>query len=184
MKPFLLSFSLFFILNCSAQQKFIPLKKDNFFVSVELSKKLGTTSFYSNYGLSLAYNHMIAKTHFGIGAGIEVMDIRSKKLGGLMPSIDLRYYITKGRSTFMPMIQAGYNIYNYQYYKLGSGQVNEVRAGPGYSFGIGYSYRLNNKGSAIYLALRYRAMQYKYTDPILPPKYTSERIGLSVGWRF
>jgi hypothetical protein len=188
MKPFLLSFLILFAFACSAQQTDPLGKRDNVFVTTELSKTLGTTALDKKYGVSFVYNRLLAKSHFGVGAGLELIDIRTKRLGGIMPSVDIRYYAPWGRSTLMPMVQMGYNFYRFQYQKLGTTQAYEEKGGLGYSFGIGfgigYSYNLTEKGSGVYGAFRFRGLKYQYSDPILPRKMTSERLNLSIGWRF
>ncbi len=184
MKKILLSCSIVFGLACSAQEKDFSPKRDNFFVATELSKMLEATSFDKKYGLSFVYNRFMPKSRFGIGAGLEWIDIRTKRLGGTMPSLDIRYYATLGRSIFMPLAQVGYNFYTFQYQKLGTMQTYEEKGGLGYSFGIGYSYGFTKKGSGLYGALKFRGLQYNYNDPLLPKRNTSERLNLSIGWRF
>lgn len=184
MKPFLLSFSILFTLTCVAQQKDPSVKSDNFFVSTELSKTLGATVFDKKYGFSFVYNRLLPKTRFGAGIGLELIDIRTKRLGGIMPSIDVRYYAALGKSTFIPLAQVGYNFYRFQYQKFGTAQVYEEKGGLGYTFGIGYSYSLTERGGGLYGAFRFRGLQYKYTDPLMPKNRTSERLNLSIGWRF
>jgi hypothetical protein len=184
MKYFLLSFSTLLAFTCFAQQKDPSVKRDNFFVTTELSKTLGAAIFDKKYGFSFVYNRLLPKTRFGIGAGLELIDIRTKRLGGIMPTLDIRYYATLGKSTLIPIAQVGYNFYRFQYQKLGTAQAYEEKGGLGYTFGIGYSYRLTERGSGLYGALKFRELQYNYNDPLLLKRNTSERLNLSIGWRF
>ena len=101
-----------------------------------------------------------------------------------MPSLDLRYYSKFGKSTIIPLAQVGYNFFKFQYQGFGTTENYEFKSGFGYTFGIGYSYSFTEKGSGLYGAFRFRGLQYKYTDPLLPKKSTSERLNLSIGWRF
>jgi hypothetical protein len=184
MKHFILSFSILLALACSAQQKDPSVKRDNFFVSTELSKTLGATIFDKKYGVSFVYNRLLPKTRFGLGAGVDLIDIRTKRLGGIMPSLDIRYYATLGKSALIPIAQVGYNFYRFQYQKLDTAQAYEEKGGLGYNLGVGYSYSLTKKGSGLYGAFRFRGLQHKYSDPLLPKRMTSERLNLSIGWRF
>ena len=101
-----------------------------------------------------------------------------------MPGLDVRYYGKLRKGTIIPLAQLGYNFYQFRYQKLGTSENYEEKGGLGYSFGIGYSYSLSEKGSGLYGAFRFRGLQYKYTDPLLPKRNTNERINLSLGWRF
>jgi len=184
MKYFLLSFSTLLAFTCFAQQKDPFIKRDNFFVATALSKTLGATFLDKKYGFSFVYNRLLPKSRFGVGAGLEIIDIRTKKLGGIMPTLDVRYYATLGKSTLIPLAQAGYNFYSCQYQKLGNAQAYEEKGGLGYSLGIGYSNSFSTRGSGLYGALKYRGLQYKYNDPLQPKRNTSERLNLSIGWRF
>ena len=184
MKYFILSFSTLLAFTCFAQQKDPFGKRDNFFVTTELSKTLGASYFDKKYGFSFVYNRLLPKTRFGVGAGLEIIDIRTKSLGGIMPILDVRYYATLGKSTLIPLAQVGYNFYKFQYQKLGTAQAYEEKGGLGYSFGIGYSYSSKERGSGLYGALKFRGLQYKYNDPLQPKRNTSERLNLSLGWRF
>ena len=184
MKHLLLSIFTLVAFTCFAQQKDPFVKRDNFFVTTELSKTLGASYFDKKYGFSFVYNRILTKTRFGIGAGLEVIDIRNKRLGGIMPTLDVRYYATLGKSTLIPLAQLGYNFYSFQYQKFGTAQTYEQKGGLGYSFGIGYSYSSNVRGSGLYGAFKFRGLQYKYDDPFYPERKTSERLNLSIGWRF
>jgi len=183
MKHFLLFLCIVIAHACSAQQD-SSVKRDNFFVTTELSKTLGATTSDKKYGFSFVYNRLLAKTRFGLGAGLELLDIRTKRLGGIMPALDMRYYVPLGKLTLIPIAQVGYNFYRFQYQKSGTAQAYEEKGGFGYTLGIGYSYKLTEKGSGVYSAFKYRGLQYKYNDPVLPKTMTSERLSLSIGWRF
>jgi hypothetical protein len=183
-KPFLLSLFITLSFACFAQEE-RSLKRDNLFIATELSKALGANSFDKKYGLSFVYNRLLPNTRLGVGAGLEMIDIRTKRLGGLMPVLDVRYYATLGKSTLMPIAQVGYNVYNFKYQKFGTTQSFEEKGGLGYSVGIGYSYPLTKNGNGLYGAFRFRGLQYKYNDPSIPFRTnTSERLNVSLGWRF
>jgi hypothetical protein len=184
MKSFLLSLTTLIAFNSFAQETTPPNKKDNFFISTELSNTLGKSDAANKYGFSLAYNRLLSKSHFGIGAAVDLIDIRTKKMGGVMPSLDLRYYATLGKSTLMPMAQVGYNFYKYQYHKLAGDAGFEEKGGLGYTLGIGYSYPFTDKGNGLYGALRFRGLQYKYDHPQMQQTMNSNRLNLSIGWRF
>lgn len=169
MEKVLLSLCILFAGNCFAQQK------DNLFVSAELNK---------TRGLSLVYNRLLPGSKFGLGPGLEFIDVGTKKLGGIMPGIDLRYYSKFGKSTILPLAQAGYNFYSQQYQKLNASESYEYKGGFSYSLGLGYSYSLNEKGSGPFAAFKFRSLQYKYTDPLLPKTTTQQQLKISIGWRF
>ena len=150
-------------------------KKENIFITAEL---------YKTKGLSLVYNRMIPKTNIGVGAGLEFIDISTKKLGGIMPGLDARYYVNFGKSTLMPLAQVGYNFYEYRYKISSSANEYKMEGGPSFSLGLGYSYKANAKGSGPYTALKYRSLQYKYNDPALGGNKTTNQLKVSIGWRF
>ena len=160
---------ILFAVNCFAQNK------DNLIISAELNK---------TRGLSAVYNRLLPGDKFGLGAGVEFIDVSTKKLGGIMPGIDLRYYSRFGKSTIIPLAQAGYNFYRQQYQKLNTSETFEYRGGFSYSLGLGYSYSLNEKGTGPFAALKFRSLQYKYTDPSLPKINTDQQLKVSIGWRF
>ncbi|HVG40494.1 MAG TPA: hypothetical protein VM888_02690 [Chitinophagaceae bacterium] len=184
MKSILLSFFILLAFTCFSQQKYPFIKRNNLFVATELSKTLGASTMDKKYGFSFVYNRLLPKTNFGVGASLELIDIRTKRFGGMMPALDLRYYAMLGKSTFIPIAQVGYNFYRFQYQKLGTVQAYEEKGGLGYTFGIGYSYNLTQRGSGLYGSLKFRGLQYNYNDPLLPKQNTSERLNLSIGWRF
>jgi hypothetical protein len=179
MKKLLLAFSILLAIhNASAQQK------DNIFLSTELNRTFGNATPNKTYGLSLAYNRLLSNTNFGLGASVEFIDIRTQKLGGIMPAIDLRYYSRFGKSTLIPLAQVGYNFYQFNYQDATSAKY-QLNGGLGYTFGLGYSYSLTQKGGGLFTALKFRGMQYKVTDGALPARtWTKEQLNLSIGWRF
>lgn len=169
MKKLLFLFSTLVILNCSAQ------KKEALFLTAELNK---------TKGLSLVYSKLLKNSGLGLGAGIEFIDISSKRLGGIMPGIDIRYYSKFGRSTIIPLAQLGYNFYQHKYQIVGTNETYEMKGGPSFSLGIGYSYSINAKGSGPFTALKFRSLPYKLNEPLLPKTKTADQLKISVGWRF
>jgi hypothetical protein len=169
MRKIVLPIFVLLAVNASSQKKY------NLFIATELN---------NTKGLSLAYNHTIPKTNFGVGLGIEFNDISTKELGGIMPTLDARYYAKLGKSTLIPLAQLGYNIYEHQYTKFGANNEYKIEGGAGFSMGLGYSYSINAKGSGPFTAFKYRSMQYKLNDPILPAKNNTNQLKISLGWRF
>jgi hypothetical protein len=149
--------------------------KHSIFISAEL---------FTTRGLSLVYSRRLAFSHLGLGPGIEFIDFQTKKLGGIMPFVDVRYFLETGRSTFMPLAQAGYNFLNLPYTKINSTTSYIEKGGPSFSLGLGYSYATRPKGSGPYAAIRYRSLQYRYNDPTLPKTITGHEMTIAVGWRF
>jgi hypothetical protein len=185
MKIFLLVFTTTaFTLTALCQQSDTLNKRDNFFVAAELGKSLAQGSIDRQYGLSFVYNRRIPKTNFGLGVGAELIDLGSKSFGGVMPVLDLRYFAKFGRSLILPIGQVGYNFYRFEYQKSGSADAYTLRGGLGYTLGLGYSYNVTGKGDGVFGALKFRGLQYEYSDPTLQKRNTSERVSLSIGWRF
>jgi hypothetical protein len=184
MKSFLLLLATTLSITAFSQQNDTLHKRDNFFVAAELGKSLAAGSVDRQYGVSLVYNRRLGKTNFGLGAGAELIDLGSKSLGGVMPVLDVRYYAKSGRSHFIPIGQAGYNFYRFQYQKSGSPDAYTLRGGLGYTLGLGYSYSFTGTGSGVFGALKFKGLQYEYSHPSLQKRNTSERMSLSVGWRF
>ena len=177
MKKLLLIVSVFFFLQSAAQQN------DNLFLATEIKSGVGRSEIKS-YGMSLVYNRLLPATKLGLGAGVELIDLRSKEMGGVMPLIDFRYYSNVGRSAIIPLAQIGYNFYNFQYQDFQTNESYTFKGGLGYALGIGYSYRLTSKGGGPFTAIKYKGLQYRYTDPTLPKAATNRQLNLSIGWRF
>ena len=167
-----------------SQQNDTVHKRDNFFVAAELGKSFAAGSVDRQYGVSLVYNRRLRKTNFGLGVGAELIDLGSKSFGGVMPMLDVRYYTKFGRSHLIPIGQVGYNFYRFEYQKSGSPDAYTLRGGLGYTLGLGYSYSLTERGSGVFGALKFKGLQYEYSDPSLQKRNTSERVSVSVGWRF
>jgi hypothetical protein len=184
MKKALLCFFIVFTKVSFAQKNYPSLTTNNFFISAELSKILGASAFDKKYGLSAVYNRILPKSRFGVGIGLELINILTKRLGGIMPGFDVRYYANLGKSTIIPLAQVGYNVYKFQYQKSGTSQAYEEKGGLGYTLGIGYSYSLKPNGSGLFGAFKYRGLQYNYSDPLLQNSRTSERLTLSIGGVF
>lgn len=166
--PLLILFA-FLAVQGTAQQK------QHIFVSAEL---------YKTYGLSAVYSRMLGGTRLGLGASVDIIDIGTQKFGGIMPGLDLRYYQRLGRSTLIPLVQAGYNFYRFDYQKPGTNEHYTLRGGFSYAFGLGYSYAVNTRGGGPFVALKYRSLQYTQTDPLFPWRNSTGGLKLSVGWRF
>lgn len=165
-----------------AQVAKAPIDKNNFFVAAELGKPIGYS--YKRYGVSVAYNRLLSSSKFGVGVGLEIMDIRMKEMGGLMPSLDLRYYSRFGKSTIMPFAQVGYNFYNFQTGKVGDPNYYRLQGGLGYAVGVGYSYALTPKGKGIYGALKIGSDPYRYVNYLSNGKGYNTQATFSIGWRF
>ena len=154
MKIFLLLLATAFSCAAFSQQNDNLQKRNNFFVAAELGRPLAQGAVDRQYGLSFVYNRRFAKTNFGLGVGAELIDMGSKNFGGVMPVIDFRYYAKFGRSTLMPIGQAGYNFYRFQYQKSGSPDAYTLRGGLGYSLGLGYSYSITARGSGFFWSFK------------------------------
>jgi hypothetical protein len=151
----------------------VVMPKSYFFLAAELLK---------NKGVSVVYSRILKNGHFGIGIGVEFIDISTKQLGGIMPSLDVRYYIHRGKSTFMPIVQVGYNRLNVTYTDTNNNKYQQ-KGGRSFSLGLGYHYETGRKGSGPYAAIRYRNMQYHYNEPAVPT-LTGSETKISLGWKF
>lgn len=151
-------------------------KKSNTFIAAELLDQ--------TYGISVTYNHRFFRLPLGVGGSVELVDIGQQKMGGIMPSLDLRYYLQKGKSLFIPMVQGGYNIHHQSITNLDGSYSHSFSGRESFAAGLGYSYQLTPTGGGPFLSVKYRRLYYTNLSSISPGRYNLEGVKLSVGWRF
>lgn len=169
MKPIVLAFFLSSL--CAGAQK-----RSNTFVAAELLDQ--------TYGISVTYNHRFFRLPLGVGGSVELVDIGQQKMGGIMPSLDLRYYLQKGKSLFIPMVQGGFNIYQQNIMNLDGSFSHSYSGRESFAAGLGYSYQLTPTGGGPFVSVKYRRISYAYLMPQPPAENHMEGVKLSVGWRF
>lgn len=151
------------------------VKKSHLFVEggystySESSKNSSVTSSFGAPVFALTYNYA-PKGKLGFGVSVEAGSIKSENSQGysvndmtIATLADFRYYITSGKNTFIPLLQIGYNLYNYgSTYRAGTytTKVEMKNAGQG-AVGIGYSYALwKHSGIGPYAALKLSYQNY------------------------
>jgi hypothetical protein len=151
-------------------------KRSNVFLAAEMLNQ--------SKGLSLAYNHQVLKSKLGVGGSIDFIDISMQRLDGIMPSLDVRYYIPAGRSTFIPIAQGGFNVVQQNIVDSFSGEHYSYSGRESFAVGMGYAYKLVRNGGGPFMGLKYRRIHYAYLMNNPPEKNYIDGLKLSVGWRF
>ena len=125
-------------------------KKSNLFI---------TADFSGNLGASLSYSYAI-KEKFGIGASMEIVEDEVIEPEESFAALaDFRYYHNINRSTIIPVLQIGKNIYESEHQF--AGRTFSKKGGIQAAIGLGYSYRLFGKASGVFASIKYRMITFK-----------------------
>jgi len=146
--------------------------KSSFFLNADISDNIGAT---------LAYNYII-KQKLGVGVAIEVTDFSTLDEGSLAALADFRYYHGAGKSTIIPLLQIGKNLYDYEATVAGSKIA--VKGGVQGAVGVGYGYNLWGKSGGLFTSFKYRLVSFKTEVNEVGDSDTDGNIVFSVGFRF